>query len=234
MPKLFDTNIHLPTLPEGKFVVKLDMKISSYPFLFSNRMQKLLSWFYGQLNGEMCFSNLGEIVFTGAQISAPLLRATPAVHEIGTRQRPLLLRLWLHGSTSCNKTVGVLWRYGALNTLTCSWRNWIYSIASRRTDAVSVFPYGETSCCKAIIRSPSLSFLSLEEIEKSVLCRLGVSEVRALSSTEHRVLFCSIIVSTSITSAGNLAEALQRELAIIPTKCIIEEKSDHWKQQGKV
>ena len=42
---------------------------------------------------------------------------------------------------------------------------------------------------------------TLAEMEKSALRRLDVREVRLLSSTEHRFLFCSIIVSTSTTSA---------------------------------
>lgn len=45
-------------------------------------------------NCEIAFSNLGEVVLIGAQISAPLLRATPAVQETGTRHKPLLLRLY--------------------------------------------------------------------------------------------------------------------------------------------
>lgn len=37
----------------------------------------------------------------GAQISAPLLPATPSVHEIGTRHKPLVLRLY--SSDSCKE-----------------------------------------------------------------------------------------------------------------------------------
>lgn len=103
----------------------------------------------------------GEVgVFTGVQISAPLVWATPNVYSIGTRHKPLLLRLY-----SSNSSWFVVCRYGALRTctdkkkihcwirgekwnmfgfeklvqtLTCSWRNCMYCIASRRTDAVSV------------------------------------------------------------------------------------------------
>uniref|UniRef100_A0A7C8YX43 Uncharacterized protein n=1 Tax=Opuntia streptacantha TaxID=393608 RepID=A0A7C8YX43_OPUST len=37
----------------------------------------------------------------------------------------------------------------------------MYSMASERTDAVSVFPKGETSCWSAVILSPIFSFLTL-------------------------------------------------------------------------
>lgn len=38
----------------------------------------------------------------------------------------------------------------------------MYSIASCNTDAVSVFPKGETSCWSAVILSPNFSFLTLK------------------------------------------------------------------------
>lgn len=150
----------------------------------------------------------------GAQISAPLLWATPMVEETGTRERPLLLKLY--GFSSWVLAVGVPWRYGALNTLTCSWRKRMYSIASRRTEAVSVFPNGETSCCRATIRSPSFSFLSFVEKDKSVLCRFDGREVILLWSTEQGLRLCSVIFLTSIPSSPeNVAPALQKELTII-------------------
>jgi len=91
----------------------------------------------------------------------------------------------------------------------------MYSIASQRTEAVSVFPYGETSCCRATIRSPSFSFLSLAD--KSALCRLDAREVRLLCSTEQGLLLCSVVIfPTSIPSSPeNFESALQKELTII-------------------
>ena len=38
--------------------------------------------------------HVGECVLIGAQISAPLLLATPIVYEVGTRHKPLLLKLY--------------------------------------------------------------------------------------------------------------------------------------------
>ena len=38
----------------------------------------------------------------------------------------------------------------------------MYPMASWRTDAVSVFPKGETSCWSAVTLSPSFSFLTLK------------------------------------------------------------------------
>lgn len=46
-----------------------------------------------QLNCEITLSNFGDVVFIGAQISAPLLRASPTVHEIGARHKPRFLKL---------------------------------------------------------------------------------------------------------------------------------------------
>lgn len=46
---------------------------------------------------------MGEVVLIGAQISAPLLRAIPAVQETGTRHKPLLLRLYGPSSWRQNK-----------------------------------------------------------------------------------------------------------------------------------
>lgn len=174
---------------------------------YQHQNTSILSNRLSHWNCEIAFSNLGEVVLIGAQISAPLLRATPAVQETGTRHKPLLLRLY--GPNSCILLV-LLWRYGALSTLTWSWRKFMYSIASQRTDAVSVFPNGETSCCRATIRSPSFSFLSLAD--KSALCRLDAREVRLLCSTEHGLLLCSIIFPTSISSSPeNWESALQKE-----------------------
>lgn len=49
----------------------------------------------------------------------------------------------------------------------------MYSIASESTDAVSVFPKGETNCWSAVILSPIFSFLTLKggkvEVAVSVL-----------------------------------------------------------------
>ena len=79
------------------------MKISSYlfyqPYEATPESFGCGALVCGQLNGEMIFSSLGEVVFTGAQISAPLLRATPAVQEMGTRHKPLFLRPWLYGNS---------------------------------------------------------------------------------------------------------------------------------------
>lgn len=50
---------------------------------------------------EIDFSSLGEEVLMGAHMSAPLVLANPAVHEIGTRHRPLLRRLY--ASASCGR-----------------------------------------------------------------------------------------------------------------------------------
>lgn len=166
-----------------------------------------------QWNCVMAFSNLGEVVLMGAQMSAPLLRATPAVQEIGTRHKPRFLRLY--SSNSCTLVAGMLWRYGALNTFTCSCRNCMYSIASQRTDAVSVFPYGETSCCRAMIRSPSFSFLSLAEMDRSALCRLDARVGRLPWSTAQGLLLFSIIFNTFIPySPESIESALPREPTI--------------------
>lgn len=59
-----------------------------------------------QWNCEIAFSSLGEeVVLMGAQISAPLLRATPAVQETGTRHNPLFLRLYAPNSWTQNNQI---------------------------------------------------------------------------------------------------------------------------------
>lgn len=143
----------------------------------------------------------------GAQISAPLLLTTPTVYEAGTRHKPLLLKL--QGCDSCVLDIGILPRYGALNTFTCSWRNFMYPIASKRTEAVSVLPYGDTSCWRATIRSPNFSFFSLEEIDISALSRFGVRDVRlVLCSREIGLLLCCSIFPS-------IASTHQKVIAIL-------------------
>lgn len=78
-----------------------------------------LSTKLSQLNCEIAFSSLGEVVLMGAQISAPLLRATPAVQEIGTRHNPLLLRLYAPNSWTQNNQFFT--NYEIKQPLSCQW-----------------------------------------------------------------------------------------------------------------
>ena len=51
----------------------------------------------------MSLLNLGEGLLMGAQRSAPLLRAMPVVQEVGTRHKPLFLRLYWPNSCTSNQ-----------------------------------------------------------------------------------------------------------------------------------
>lgn len=156
-----------------------------------------------------------RLVLMGAQISAPLLLATPSINEIGMTHKPLPLRP-LQVSISSGWVIGMLYRYGALNTLTCSWRNFMYSSASKSTEAVSVFPYGETSCWRAEIRSLTFSFLSLGESPSSVFNRFGIKFTKLLWSSELRLLLCSIIFF-SISSSNINKNQHQNQQFTTPT-----------------
>ena len=107
----------------------------------------------------LCFSNCTPPSLPGYKKQAGYVESTWQIVEVSVK---ILLTcvivdvVWRYGAlrtcsdskSQCRIGRNIFWFDNKKQTLTCSWRNWMYCIASRRTDAVSVCKRDHVSCLK--------------------------------------------------------------------------------------